>query len=194
MNNIRWKLFFTLVFNIAFSAYYIVFGVITHSRWLLALGVYYVILSIVKIVVTKMKNDIFMMRFTGVMLIMLSLSLVVIVILAVLRDRGIVMNEIIMIAMAAYSFTKITFAIINLIKSRKCTLKKFVALRNISFVDACVSIFALQRSMLVSFEGMTEVEIRIANAVTGGVICIIVFLLGLNILSNKKSACGDLKK
>ena len=87
---------------------------------------------------------------------LLSLSLVGTVILAVVRDRGIVMHEIVMIAMAAYTFTKITLAVINLVKARKSASAKIVTLRNISLSDACVSIFALQRSMLVSFKGMTE--------------------------------------
>ena len=117
---------------------------------------------------------------------LLSVSLVGTVILAVVRDRGIVLHEIVMIAMAAYSFTKITLAIINLIKAQKSTSAKLITLRNISLSDACVSIFALQRSMLVSFEGMTELEIQIMNLATGSAVCITVFLLGLNLAASKK--------
>jgi hypothetical protein len=40
--------------------------------------------------------------------------------------------------------------------------------------------------MLVSFEGMTETEILIMNALLGVAVCVIVFLLGLNLLRNKK--------
>ena len=53
-------------------------------------------------------------------------------------------------------------------------------------MDAFVSIFALQRSMLVSFEGMSEAEIVIMNAALGSAVCVIVFLLGANLLRNKK--------
>jgi len=52
--------------------------------------------------------------------------------------------------------------------------------------DACVSIFALQRSMLVSFGEMSETDICIFNAVIGSAVCVIVFLLGLNLVRNKK--------
>ena len=61
-----------------------------------------------------------------------------------------------------------------------------ITLRNISFADAFVSIFALQRSMIVSFEGMTETEIVIMNTTLGYAVCVIVFLLGLNLVKNKK--------
>ena len=96
------------------------------------------------------------------------------------------LDMIIMIAMAAYAFTKITLATINLVKSRRSTSVTRLTLRNISFADALVSIFARQRSMLVSFEGMSESEIQIMNAVIGSVVCAAVFLLGANLFAKKK--------
>ena len=114
----------------------------------------------------------------------LSIPLFGTVILSVVRDRGHEYHMIVMIAMAAYAFTKITLAAINLVKSRRSASRVLLTLRNISFADAFVSIFALQRSMLVSFEGMTETEILIMNAVLGSVVCIIVFLLGWNLVRN----------
>ena len=178
---------FSLLFNAAFCAYHIIFGIITHSWWSFTVGVYYAILSVIRFVVLQLKeNNNFIMQFTGAMLMLLSIPLVGTVILAVVRDRGIIMHEIVMIAMAAYSFTKITLAIINLIKARKSTSAKIVTLRNISLSDACVSIFALQRSMLVSFGDMPETDIRIFNAVIGAAVCVIVFLLGLNLVKNKR--------
>lgn len=176
-----------LLFNVAFGAYNVVFGIITHSWWLLTVGIYYAILSIVRFVVLKTKgNGSFITKFTGVMLMLLSLPLVGTVILAVVRDRGMVMHEIVMIAMAVYSFTKITLAIINIIKSRKSASARLITLRNVSLADACVSIFALQRSMLVSFGEMSATDICIFNAVIGSAVCVIVFLLGLNLVRNKK--------
>lgn len=180
--------FLSLLFNTAFAAYHTVFGVITHSRWLFTAGIYYAILSVVRFVVLRTKKqNMFAAKFTGVMLMLLSLPLVGTVILAVVRDRGIVMHEIAMIAMAAYSFAKITLAVINLVKARKSTSVKLVPLRNISLSDACVSIFTLQRSMLVSFGKMAETDIRIFNAVLGAAVCITVWLLGLNLFINRKS-------
>lgn len=182
-----------LLFNMAFSAYHIVFGVMSYSWWLLTVGAYYLMLSCVRFFVLQIKKrEYFATKFTGVMLMLLSLPLAGTVILAVVRDRGMIMHEIIMIAMAVYAFTKITFATVNLVKSRKYASAKLVTLRNISFADACVSIFALQRSMLVSFGDMTERDIRIFNAVIGSVLCVIVFLLGLNLLRNKKIMFGNL--
>ena len=184
----------SLVFNIAFAIYHLALGLVTSSWWLLTLGSYYLVLSVVRFVVLRSKSgEYFIAKFTGWMLILLSVPLAVTVILSVVRDRGHERHMIVMIAMAAYAFTKITLTTIKLIKARRSTSATLITLRNISFADAFVSIFALQRSMLVSFDGMTEAEIVIMNATLGSAVCVIVFLLGVNLLRNKKILFEDRK-
>ena len=178
----------SLIFNIAFAIYHLVLGLVTISWWLLTLGSYYLVLSIVRFMVLCSKSkERFITKLTGWMLIILSIPLAGSVVLSVVRDRGHEYHMIVMIAMAAYAFTKITLATINLVKSRRSTSGALIMLRNISFADAFVSIFALQRSMLVSFEGMTEAEIVIMNAALGSAVCVIVVLLGINLLRSKKA-------
>jgi len=176
----------SLLLNIAFSAYHIIWGITAHSWWFFTIGIYYAILSIVRFVVLRHKGkERFVIQFTGIMLMVLSLSLVGTVVLAFLKVRGTVFHLIVMLAIAVYAFTKITLAAIKWIKVRKSKSAKLITLRNISFADAVVSIFSLQRSMLVSFEGMSEIEICIMNIATGSAVCIIVFLLGLNLVHQR---------
>ena len=125
------------------------------------------------------------MRFVGVLLLILSIPLAGTVILAVVEDRGQKLHEILMIAMAAYAFTKITLATINLVKARKHNTPKQLILRNLSFADAFVSIFALQRSMLVSFGEMKVSHIMLFNILTGTAVWLIVLLLGINLIGGK---------
>lgn len=179
--------FLSLLFHSAYSAYHIIFGVATHSWWLFTIGIYYVILSTVRFVVLRSKGEWrFAVRFTGVMLMALSLPLLGTVILSFLEDRGVVFDLIVMLAIAVYAFTKITLATFNWIKMRKSRFANLIALRNISFADALVSIFSLQRSMLVSFEGMSQTEIQIMNLATGSVVCVFVFVLGFHLLRCRK--------
>ena len=136
----------SLLFNISFATYHLVMGLVTRSWWLLTLGSYYLVFSIVRFVVLCSKSgEHFIAKFTGWMLILLSIPLAGTVILSVVRDRGYERHMIVMIAMAAYAFTKITLATIKLIKARCSTSATLITLRNISFADAFVSIFALQR-------------------------------------------------
>lgn len=175
-----------MLFNAAFAIYHLVSGFFTESWWLLTLGAYYLILSIVRFAVLSFKSrERFITGFTGWMLMILAVTLAGTVILSVTEDRGHHLHMIIMIAMAAYAFTKITLATINLIKTRRSTSAPVLAIRSISFSEAFASIFALQRSMLVSFEGMSEGEIIIMNAVFGSAVCVVVFLLGLKLVTSK---------
>ena len=105
----------SLLFNMMYSAYHIIFGIATHSWWFFTIGIYYAILSIVRFVVLRHKgNKHFVIRFTGIMLMVLSLSLVGTVILAFVKDRGTEFHLIVMLAIAVYAFTKITLATITI--------------------------------------------------------------------------------
>ena len=187
MDRTRKFALFSLGTNITFAAYYLVFGILWGSRWILSIGSYYVVLSISRFVVLQTRSGgRFIARFTGWMLMILSIPLVETVFLTVTEERGQKFHMIVMIAMAAYAFTRITLATVDLVKSRHSRSEKTITLRNLSFADAVVSIFSLQRSMLVSFEGMTESEIFLMNSLTGTGTCIIIFLLGLNLVKKKK--------
>ena len=63
----------SLAFNLAFSAYHLIFGIVSESWWLLTLGTYYLFLSIVRFfVITYSKNPNVVKIFTGVMLMPLT--------------------------------------------------------------------------------------------------------------------------
>ena len=182
MDRIYRSAFLSLAINIAFGAYNIAIGFTTRSLWLFTIGTYYAILSVIRYTVLRSKNNGVVKNLTGIFLMVMSLPLAGTVVLASIQDRGITFNEIVMITLAAYSFTKITIASINLVKSKRSRSVKIEILRNISFADAFVSIFSLQRSMLVSFGEMPKSTIRIMNIATGSAVCMIVFLLGVNLL------------
>ena len=177
----------SVVCNIAFSLYYLHLGATSDSYWLTILGIYYFLLSVVRFVVLKTrKKPQSILKFAGIMLMLLSIPVSITVVLSVLKDRGNIHHEIIMITIAVYAFTKLTLSVFKLIKARHIPSAKMTILRDISFADAIVSLFALQRSMLVSFDGMTEQGIRIMNLATGiGVTCVIL-VLGFNLLSKSK--------
>ena len=177
----------SIAFNIIFAVHHLVGGLVTSSWWLLTLASYYLLLSVVRFVVLRSKsNGLFVTEFTGGMLMLVSVSLIGTVILSVVRDRGHKLHMIVMIAIAAYAFAKITLAIIELIKARRSRSAVLTALRNVSLAEALASIFALQRSMLVSFDGMSEGEIIIMNASLGSAVCVSCFLLGLRLLVKGK--------
>lgn len=184
----------SLALNMLYALYNVGLGVFGGSWWYLTLAAYYVVLSVMRFCVVltsrkKVKNgvsDEFVMRFTGFMFMFLSVVLAGTTYLSMRSDQGIRYHEIVMITIALYSFIKITYAIVRLVQSKKENSVSLKTLRNISFADALVSIFSLQRSMLVSFDGMTQSDIAVFNSLTGSAVYILVFVLGLNLIGGKK--------
>ncbi len=186
--------FLSLVINFAYGAYNAVLGFASYSGWFIALGVYFIVLSVTRFSVLqiqrKANNDLsteeFAKKFTGGMLMGLSVTLAGMGVLSAVKDRGIKYHQIVMITIAIYTFTKITLAIINLVKASRDDSPVIKTLRNISLADAYVSVFSLQRSMLVSFEGLEAEQIRLFNILTGSGVSILVFLSGLYLLSERR--------
>ncbi len=186
---------FGLFVNIAYGIFYGVFGIHTHSWWFLTLAAYYILLSVMKYAIVfyerkhrgeNAENERRIKRFVGVLLLVLTLDMIGTVILSVAQGRGTKRHEIVMIAIATYSFAKITFAIVNFCKTLKDKSPLMVTVRCISLANAFVSIFALQRSMLVTFDGMSEQNVRLMNILTGIGVCVVLWVLGLYLLRKEK--------
>ena len=194
MERIEKLTLFSLFINLAYAVYNAVIGLYTHSWWFLTLFLYFAVLSVSRFSLLRIKSkcygdfslEIFAEKFTGIMLVTLSFSLIGTVILSAIDIHGTKYHEIVMITIALYVFTKITLAVINVFKARKNDSPVIKALRGISFADAFVSIFSLQRSMLVSFGEMKEQDIKLFNFLTGFGVCIIIFLFGLSLIEGEK--------
>ena len=184
----------SLLVNFAYGIYNAVLGFVFHSGWFVALGVYFTVLSITRFSVLRVKKkahndpetEMFAKKFTGCMLMGISVTLAGTVVLSAIKDRGVRYNQIVMITVALYTFTKITLAVINLIKAKGNDSPVIKTLRSISLADAYVSVFSLQRSMLVSFEGMDAEQIRLFNILTGSAVSVLVFLSGLYLLTERR--------
>ncbi len=81
--------FLSLAINVAFSTYNIIIGFTSQSWWLLTLGTYYAVLSIIRFTVlrSKKENRIFLKRFTGILLVITSIPIAGTVILTTVKDR-----------------------------------------------------------------------------------------------------------
>ena len=191
----------SLAFNFAYAVGNCIIGFLAHSWWFITVGAYYTVLTTTRFSVLQISRKtnsnydtaFFARRTTGILLVVLSFCIVGVNILSALKERGTTFHEILMIAIATYTFTKITIAIIGMAKTKNTASPVIKTLRNISLADACVSIYTMQRSMLVSFPGMETAEIRIFNILTGTAVWIIVLFLGLNLIGGKYTGMAKSK-
>ena len=183
----------SLAVNFIYGIGNCILGFLTTSWWLITVGAYYTVLATTRFAVLQIRRkakgnydmELFAKRITGILLVLLSFCVMGVNVLSVLKERGTAFHEIIMITIATYTFTKITIAILGMIKVRHSASPVLKTLRNISLADACVSVYTMQRSMLVTFPGMAAAEIRILNILTGAAVWIVVVLLGVNLIGGK---------
>ena len=185
--------YISLIVNVAYAVGNCTIGFITHSWWFITVGAYYTVLATTRFSVFRVKRkangdsdiELFAKRITGILLLVLSFCLTGVNTLSAVMEKGTKFHEIVMIAIATYTFAKITIAIIGLVKSKRQASPITITLRNISFADAVVSLYTLQRSMLVSFPGMEPSEILVFNILTGTAAWIVVLILGINLIGGK---------
>ena len=174
--------------NIGYAVGNLLLGIREPSRYLLALGTYYFLLCVMRLTVLLPKKPptARTQKWVGALLMTCALPLGVTAILCAFREVGTKFHMIVMIAMAAYAFSKITMAIVGICRSKKRRTHAEHILKSISLADAAVSIAALQRSMRVSFEGMTDMEIKFFNVATGSGVCLFVFWVGWQLIHIEK--------
>ncbi|MGN1082713.1 MAG: hypothetical protein ACI4SJ_04130 [Candidatus Avispirillum sp.] len=186
--------------GLAVSAVYAVYngiiGIIYASYWFLVMCAYYLVLSLMRAAVlrcmyldraesrAKWKN--FAMKFTGAMLILLSIVLAYAVYYSAFHGIARANGTIVMITIATYTFYKAVAAAVGTVKTAKRRTPHPFALRMISCADAAASMLSLQRSMLVSFEGMKPEKITVMNTVFGSAVCIFIFVSGLAAILRKQ--------
>ena len=183
----------SLVINAVYALGNCMIGFLTHSWWFITVGAYYTVLAITRFSVLQIKRkangdydiELFARRITGILLVVLSFCIVGVNIMSAVKDRGTAFHEIVMITIATYTFTKITIAIIGMVKAKRSASPVLTILRNIALADACVSIYTMQRSMLVSFPGMEAADILLLNIFTGTAVWIVVLVLGINLIGGK---------
>ncbi len=183
----------SIAFNIAYALGNCILGFLSYSWWFITVGAYYVVLTITRYSVLQVSSkangdydmELFARHITGILLVVLSFCIVGMNIMAALKDRGTAYHKIIMITIATYTFTKIIMAILGMLKAKCATCPVRKTLRNISLADGCVSIYTMQRSMLVSFPGLEAADIVLLNIFTGTVVWIVVLLLGINLIGGK---------
>ena len=184
------------VFNLLYALYHCVLGVLNLSLWFIAMCAFYGILATMRFSAVLCERnqhrspsddtEIFVMKLSGILLFTLGVVLAAVNYISLSQNIAVKYGEITMITIAAYTFTKITMAIVRAVKQRRDPSPLLRTIRNIGYADVSASILTLQRSMLVSFEGMDDRQARLMNSLTGAAVCLFVLMLGLSMTAKSR--------
>lgn len=192
----------SLIINLSYSIYNALLGITQKSVWFITMGIYYAILSIMRIIAVRgeykrdekarMLKEISIMRTTGIMLFLLTFTLTGSICLSLKYDLAKSYGTITMITIATYTFFKIVTAVVNLVKARKYDSLLIIILRNISISDALVSMLSMQMSMFATFGRGEEGKSHTMNVITGAGVCFCIVLIGLSMIYNSRKINTDI--
>ena len=99
------------------------------------------------------------------------------------------------IAMAAYTFTAFTLAIINIVKYKKYNSPVFSASKTISFAAACVSMLTLTSTMLTTFSDgtMGESEQKVILGIVGFAVLLAVVSMAIYMITQSTKKLKQFK-
>lgn len=186
----------TFLINVAYTVYNGVIGIMNQSVWFITMAVYYSLLGIMRYRAVNTgrkishmedrqlirKKELSVIKTDGILLLVLNLALSSVVLLTIAQDTAKRYSEIMVISIAAYTFYKITMALINMIKVRKTRSPILITIRNIEVADALVSVLTLQATMLASFQNKSSLNRNQMNAITGLAVCILIAILGVSMI------------
>lgn len=148
------------LYNAAFAAFYLVSGLINRSYWLGGLGIYYLLLSILRYPLLRYIHrkeapdplkEYRLYRNTGIRMLPLNCSLSLIFGLMLIRDETYSYPGLMIFAVAAFTFSSLVMAIVHVIHYRKHKSPVLSASRAVQFTVALVSLMTLESAMLEAF-------------------------------------------
>ena len=194
------SLYGTLLWNTLYGIFQLWLGLYHRTFWFTSLGAYYICLAIMRFFLVlhtrkydvgeKMYRELVRYRACGWVFLVMNLALSLIVFFMIYWNRTFEHHMITAIAMAAYTFTSFTLAIINVVKYRKYNSPVLSASKAISFASACVSMLTLTSTMLTTFSDGTMGELE-KKMMLGGVgiavSCVVVVMaLCMIVIGTKK--------
>ena len=183
----RLSLIRSLMINVAYAGFNLLSGALYQSVWLVSNGAYYLLLSVVRLLLVryehkrdnaqsqteKLRIGWSGFRLCGFLMLLMNLVMSGLVVQTILYDHAKSYHEIVVITVAAYTFYRLTAAIIRVVQQRKGADPIRGAARNINLTAAMMSLFTLQNTMLSVFgEGDTALQ-QMMNTLSGAVVCVL---------------------
>ena len=180
------SLYGSLAWNALYGLFQLWLGFYHHTFWFYSLGAYYICLGVMRFFLLlhtrkyapgeKMQTELVKYRACGWVFLLMNLALALIIFFMVYWNRTFEHHMITAIAMAAYTFTAFTVAIVNVVKYRKYNSPVFSASKAISLAAALVSMLTLESTMLTTFgDGtMTATTQKWMLGATGGTISVLI--------------------
>lgn len=184
---------FSFILNITYISFVLIMAIISKTAWYFIITIYYVVLAFMKGNVFHSKRkygteikEARAMRFSGIIFVVMTIIFSGVIVLIYKANHYFEYAGLLIYAVAAFTFYKLTLAIYNIFKARKYDNLYIQNIRNINLTNALISIIILQVAMFQAFSPSSNSGI--ANALTGAGVGLIILFLGIHMIikANKR--------
>jgi hypothetical protein len=196
-------LYFSFIFNIAYSIFLLIISQIYASKWFFATSIYHGLLSTARIFIfiqidpkKDLRAKIITMRACGYFLLLINLVVSTMMFILLHGNSIVRHHEITVITLATYTFSSLSIAIISSIKHLKQNNHVYSCAKMISLTSASISLVTLTNTMLITFGENNLLLRRIILPLLCGVVSVFIVMsailmihkanLQLRILKNEK--------
>lgn len=204
--NFRFKssMYFSIIMNTFFVVLQLGSGIYYKSLWFYSLAIYYALLLFMRLILTvgmrgltpgqDYFGELLRYRFCGIVLLLINQALIGITFFIVKQNQGSSYNEILTIAVAAYSFFTVTVAIVNIIKYKRFGSPMMSAIKAVNLATALVSMLSLETAMLSAFGDESDPTFRtIMTSCTSFVICLFILAMAIYMIIKSTKKIKELK-
>ena len=200
---VKLSLYASLSWNTLYGIFQLWLGFYHHTFWFCSLGAYYIFLAVMRFFLARhtarysprerMRSELKRYRACGIVLLFMNLALALIVFFMVYWNRTFDHHMITAIAMAAYTFTALATAIVNVVKYRKYQSPVYSASKAINLAAACVSMLTLESTMLTTF-GDGEINARLMLGLTGGAVVALIVTMAVCMIMRANKQLKEMKE
>ena len=195
----------SLLWNMAYAVFQLWLGIKNSTFWYYSLAGYYFCLALMRVFLAvhtrkftageRMLEELKKYRLCGWIFLAMNMTLAVMMIFMIYRNKTFLHDQITTIAMAAYTFTTFTVAIVNIVRYRKYNSPVYSASKAISLAAACVSMITLTSTMLTTFNDgtMDMMSRRLMLSSVGGAVFVFIIVMAIYMIAQSTKKIKVLK-
>ncbi len=192
--DIRLKTMVTMIPGLVLNALYVFtnirLGMLNHTAWFIYLGIYYLLLTIMKslllydLATNRHKEDLQReyqkYRSCGIALLLLNFVLSGECVYIVVRNQSYHYDGMLIYAMAAMAFYKMISAIVHLVRYRKYQSPVISAVNSDNLTAAMVTMLALETAMIEQFGSESQENFRqTMTSISAAAVCLIELVMAI---------------
>lgn len=201
------SLVLSLGVNVCYSLFHLIMGLILRSGWMVCNGGYYLVNSLILGILVgyerriagidddyrRLRTGWRVYELCGGLLLALNLWMSVMVFEMIWNGHGEQYPGLMVFAVAAYTFYKLTIAIARVIQCRKNRSPILGVAWNMDLIEAMMSLFSLQTGLFAAF-GQDFEHQTLMNCFTGGTVCGLVVFGALGMMLHGRKRRNEIRR